>query len=107
MPQEVINAADLAGLLERFKASYLFIGHGSRNGIKDFNAAMGLVLEVKKALDTRWGSGQWLAVYGGDPYDPSGMPDISHAMKVLVDEGVPVLAIQCTMVRDEWGGGLG
>eukprot|EP00966_Prymnesium_polylepis_P297058 6863177-Prymnesium_polylepis.1 len=38
---------------------------------------------------------KWVALYGGNPYDPERC-DVAHVVRVLHDEfGVPVVATQC------------
>lgn len=94
--QELLNTT------RNFSATLLFVGHGSKSQFADVPALLAEVDKVVTQLNARYSRGNWLAVFGGDPYNPE-KPDIGVVMKHLKDSDVPVMAIQSDVVI-EWGG---
>lgn len=47
-------------------ACYLILGHGSRGGYKDVDAALREADEVGAVLSRAHGAGSWMVIYGGD-----------------------------------------
>jgi CMP/dCMP kinase len=84
----------LPEFLKKYEASYLFIGHGKNNQYKDPAAVERYVATIVKEMDRRWGKGNWLAIYGGDPADVNN-PDLGYAMQMMKrNHGVPLLAVK-------------
>eukprot|EP00798_Chlamydomonas_sp_ICE-L_P014770 gene14770-20820_t len=81
--------------LDAFDATYMLNGHGSKNQYScSEDELRSKITPLVHELNSRHGAGHWCCMYGGDPYHPS-VPDVSHLARVLHNEGVPIVAIQC------------
>jgi len=57
-----------------------------------------------RALNKKHGKGNWVAVFGGDDYDPKN-PDVAHVRHYLrTRHKVPIFAVQSDIVDKKWGG---
>jgi hypothetical protein len=87
-------------IYDRFKARYLVCGHGAKAQFADLELVQKQLSAIKAYLDGLHGDGDWLAVFGGDPYKPE-KPDVAFVTKSLSDKGVRMFAMQSDGVRDE------
>lgn len=85
---------DAKAFIDQFEAVFNFTGHGSKQQIADVPLAESLVAKVVAEIDSKFGSGNWLAAYGGDPYNAA-KPDIAVLVAKMASLGVPILAVQC------------
>ena len=79
------------------------VGYGSKCQLQDVEQAKAGADRVLAHLNEQFGAGKWMAVFGGDSYNEE-KPDIAVICKHIQDQGVPLLAIQCSKVDEEWGG---
>jgi hypothetical protein len=94
--------------LSSFRACVYLTGFGAKQQYADVDA---VVEAVEKQLftdedcfDLHFGSGKWVACYGGDPYNPD-KPDIAVVVKRLQEKyGMYVIAVQADYVERHWGG---
>jgi hypothetical protein len=102
--QEVLqDRADLARVLSRYPARVFFAGHGSKSQYGDLDELRKQLDQIAARMNGKYGRGKWLAMFGGDSFNPE-KPDIAFAMKYLEDRhGVPLLAVQSDVVKG-WGG---
>lgn len=101
--KELTSWKDTLATVDRFKASVLVVGFGSKAQYKDPEAAQRELDKIADQFDAEHGKGKWLAVFGGDPYKAEA-PDVACMIKYLQDHrSVPVLALQSDKVK-EWGG---
>lgn len=81
--------------ISKFDAVYSFTGHGSKNQLKDISEISENLEDLVNDLNKMHGAGKWLAVYGGDPYNPE-KPDIGFIMEHLFRKHkIKILAVQC------------
>jgi hypothetical protein len=101
--RELVTPKALHDTVEKYKATVLILGHGSKGQIADVPRTLRAVDGVADSLDREYGRGRWLAVFGGDPFNREA-PDVAHVVKHLQERrGAPTLAIQSDQIR-EWGG---
>lgn len=100
--KELGDLEQLKGTLRQFSATFLIVGHGSKSQIKDVSRTLKEVDQLKAELDTKYGEGKWLIMFGGDSYKPD-TPDVAVITHYLKSKGVPLLAIQSDIVKG-WGG---
>jgi hypothetical protein len=93
----------LKRLMKTYSNGVLFLGHGSKGQFKDLRKVFDDIDRVVERENELYGKGKWLAVFGGDGYNPDS-PDIAHVLKYLKERhDIPVLAIQSDVVIG-WGG---
>lgn len=82
-----------------------FAGHGSKGQIAP-NALPKLHSDLDSLviqMNAKYRIGKWLAMYGGDSYNPE-KPDIAHALMCLKERHrITVFAAQSAIVK-QWGG---
>jgi hypothetical protein len=102
-PAVLNSQQELLNLLSKFKAAILFLGHGSKSQFGNMgNVQVALDATVSR-LNAQYGVGGWVAMYGGDGFNPE-KPDIGAVMNYLKQaHHIPVLAIQSDVVIG-WGG---
>lgn len=101
-PQELATEADVLKVLEG-KAAVLFLGHGAKGQYADLYDVRSSVDVIVQRLDRTYGSGGWVAVFGGDNYNPE-KPDVAYVLKYLKEKhGTKLFAVQSDIVVP-WGG---
>ncbi len=97
-PIRLSNHTEYLQIIRSYLGGFLFVGHGNKGQFKDIPNTLTLVDRLVTDYDKVYGKGKWLAVFGGDKFDPK-KPNISHVLKHLHDRhGVPVLAVHSDIV---------
>ena len=95
--------SQLIEVMKGYSAAILFFGHGSKSQFANTEDVLSKVDRVTQELNSIYGKGRWVAVFGGDSYNPE-KPDIGAVMKHLKESSkAPILAIQSDVVI-QWGG---
>eukprot|EP00656_Telonema_subtile_P056496 TRINITY_DN9033_c0_g5_i1.p2 TRINITY_DN9033_c0_g5~~TRINITY_DN9033_c0_g5_i1.p2 ORF type:complete len:1454 (+),score=407.57 TRINITY_DN9033_c0_g5_i1:70-4431(+) len=90
-------------LVSQFNAVVVLTGYGSKGMYRDLGPKWGegtlfesqYFLRFCKNMNDSYGEGQWLVVYGGDPFQEE-CPDVAWVAKHLQQKwGAHLLAIQC------------
>lgn len=90
-------------VLDGYAASVLVTGFGSKCQYADPAAVQQQLGNLAKDYDQQYGKGNWIAIFGGDPYTQD-KPDVAHMTRFLQqNHGTPVMAIQSDVVKG-WGG---
>ncbi|MBU0745050.1 MAG: hypothetical protein KKE11_06790 [Gammaproteobacteria bacterium] len=102
-PIELRSDSELMNTIRHYSAAILFVGNGAKSQYADINSTLSKVDAVVSNLNSLYGEGRWIAVFGGDAY-VADKPDIAHIVRYLKEvQGVPVLAVQSDVVVG-WGG---
>ena len=88
----VKNFSEISTIISNLNigAVYLFIGNGKKLQYANMEQVMGSLRPVMTKLDNVHGSMKWMAVYGGDDYDPKN-PDLGACMQFIKKEFKPTI----------------
>lgn len=103
-PRRVVGDRAAAKIARNYRATFLLIGNGSKTQYRSMADVRRAIDPVARRLDTKYGRGNWLVTFGGDPYSAK-TRDIAHVVKYLKDAyGAPIMAFQSDIVAKKWGG---
>jgi len=92
----VKNFSEISSIISNLKiaAVYLFIGNGKKLQYANMEQVKVSLRPVLTNLDNLHGPQKWMAVYGGDDYDPQN-PDLGACMQFIKKEFKPtVISVQ-------------
>lgn len=94
-PEEVVS------FISKHSHAVLFVGFGKHLQYKDPEEFQQKLDRYAENLNSRYGRGRWIAIYGGDQFDLE-RPDIAHAMMYLHQaHHVKILSISNDIIADK------